>query len=125
MLLKLIRNALGYIIVLLDLLTRPRKLKRSETAQQEVDQATRNIKLYQFYACPFCVKTRRAIHKLNLRIEQRDASNNPAYRAELLQSAGKVQVPCLKITDDSGKVTWLYESDAIADYLQQHFGTAA
>ena len=100
-------------------------MKRAETAQQAVDQATRQLRLYQFYACPFCIRTRRVIHKLNLNIEQRDAGNNPAYRAELMQAGGKVQVPCLKITDNAGKVTWLYESQVIARYLEEHFGSAA
>ncbi|WP_461537041.1 glutaredoxin domain-containing protein [Spongorhabdus nitratireducens] len=121
MLLKLIRNGLGYIVIAIDLLTRPRKMKRAAEEQAQVDQATKNLKLYQFNGCPFCIKTRRVIHKLNLNIELRDAANNPAYRAELEQSGGKIQVPCLKITDDNGSVQWMYESSAIAEYLEQRF----
>ncbi|MBE1043526.1 glutaredoxin, partial [Escherichia coli] len=45
---------------------RPRKLQRSAEAQAEVERALRNLSLYQFRACPFCVKTRRAMHRLNL-----------------------------------------------------------
>ena len=37
------------------------------------------------------------------------------------QGGGQNQVPCLKITDDKGETTWLYESSAIIQYLQNRF----
>ena len=64
---KFIREALGRIIILIDLITRPRKQKRSPEAQAKVEAELNSYSLYQFYACPFCIKTRRALHRLTYR----------------------------------------------------------
>ena len=120
-LLNLIRNFLGYIIVLIDFITRPRKLKRSVGAQQQVENDISSMALYQFFACPFCIKTRRAMHRLNLPIPTRNATQGSSYRTELEQQGGKVQVPCLKMSVE-GQDTWLYESSEIIKYLEQRFG---
>lgn len=119
-LLNLVRNLLGSIIAFMDLITRPRKLKRSAQAQQEVEETLKNMALYQFFACPFCIKTRRALHRLNLPMQKRSASQGSPYRAELEQQGGKVQVPCLRISEN-GSDTWLYESGEIIRYLEQRF----
>lgn len=124
LLINLIRNFLGYIIVLIDFITRPRKLKRSVEAQQQVENDIKSMALYQFFACPFCIKTRRALHRLNLPIQTRNATQGSSYRTELEQQGGKVQVPCLKITAE-GQDTWLYESSEIITYLEQRFGAIA
>lgn len=120
MLIKALRIGLGQIIIFLDLITRPRKLKRSPQDQARVESAARNLSLYQFHACPFCVKTRRALHRLNVPVALRDAKNDEARRQELLEQGGKVQVPCLRI-EESGEVRWLYESKAIGAYLNERF----
>ena len=77
--------------------------------------------LYQFRACPFCVKTRRAIKRLGLNIESRDALGNTRWRSQLLTEGGKLQVPCLYLHRESGEGQWLYESDAIIAHLEQRF----
>ena len=120
MLIKALRIGLGQIIIFLDFITRPRKLKRSPQEQAKVESAAAGLALYQFHACPFCVKTRRALHRLNLPVALRDAKNDAVRRQELLEQGGKVQVPCLRI-EESGEVRWLYESKAIAAYLNQRF----
>lgn len=119
MLVKAIRNLLGYTIATVDLMTRFGRITRSSENQAAADEATSNMALYQFYACPFCIKARRAIYKLNLNIETREAGYG-AYREELQAQGGKVQVPCLRI-EENGEVTWMYESNAIIQYLQQRF----
>jgi glutaredoxin len=119
-LINLVRNLLGSIIALIDLITRPRKLKRSVEAQQQVEVALKNMALYQFFACPFCIKTRRALHRLNLPMEKRNATKGSTFRTELEQQGGKIQVPCLRISEE-GKETWLYESGEIIHYLEQRF----
>jgi len=43
------------------------------------------------------------------------------YQA-LVNGVGKGQVPCLKIEPDSGKITWMYESDDILGYIREHNG---
>ncbi|MCF2946995.1 glutathione S-transferase N-terminal domain-containing protein [Paraglaciecola aquimarina] len=120
LLIKLIRNLLGGVIVILDWVTRGTKLKRPPQAQKQIEEQTKELSLYQFFACPFCIKTRRAIYKLNLPIVKRNASSGSPYRNELLEQGGKIQTPCLRIEKD-GKVEWLYESSEIISYLNQRF----
>jgi glutaredoxin len=123
MLLKLVREGLGRVIVLADGLTRPKPVRRAESAQREVDAAAARLALYQFFACPFCIKTRRAIQRLNLPIALRDAQNDPEHREALLAGGGKVQVPCLRIMESGGD-RWLYESREIIAYLERRFSPA-
>ena len=118
---KTIRAVLGPILLLIDRLTRPRRIERPEVAQRQIDQQTAKLTLYQFRACPFCIKVRRAIHHLALNIEIRDAQHNVYHRQELLEGGGMIKVPCLKIVDNQGEVTWLYESQAIIEYLYSCF----
>lgn len=122
MFIKALRVGLGQLIIFIDFITRPRKLRRSAEAQATVDQAAAGLSLYQFRACPFCVKTRRALHKLNVSVELRDAKNNEEHRQTLLSQGGKIKVPCLRI-DENGQSTWLYESNAIIAYLQGRFAS--
>ncbi len=121
MIMRAIRWPLGRLILLLDALTAPRPPRRDPAAQAALDEQTRALALYQFHACPFCVKTRRAIRRLGLTIELRDAQHDPDHRRELLEQGGRLQVPCLRIAD-GGDTRWLYESRDIIDYLQQRFG---
>lgn len=123
MIIKALRIGLGQLIVLLDLLTRPGKLKRAPDAQDEVERAAAGLALYQFHACPFCVKTRRTLHKLNVPVSLRDAKNDAQHRQTLLEQGGKIQVPCLRI-EENGQNTWLYESKAISAYLHERFAAA-
>ncbi|WP_053981117.1 glutaredoxin family protein [Marinagarivorans algicola] len=120
MLLKLTREGLGRLIVFGDWVSRPRPVKRSARAQESVNEAAAALSLYQFHACPFCVKVRRNIHKLNIPIELRDAQGDTPFRQELEAQGGRVKVPCLRI-EEEGEVRWLYESDDINVYLHQRF----
>ena len=74
--------------------------------------------LYHYPACPFSFKVRRALRRLGGALELRDIDSNPAWRRELVEQGGKSQVPCLRITAD-GQHRWLFESDAIIEFLQQ------
>tara|TARA_R110002153_G_scaffold61065_2_gene164850 strand:- start:38 stop:409 length:372 start_codon:yes stop_codon:yes gene_type:complete len=120
LLINLIRNLLGCIIAAIDFVTRGFKLKRTAEAQQQVATELEKLSLYQFFACPFCIKTRRAMYKMNLPIVKRNASQGSPYREELLQGGGKIQTPCLRIEKDDG-VEWLYESSEIISYLEKRF----
>ena len=122
MLLKALRIGLGQLVVFADWVSRPRKLKRSPEAQAEVERATANLALYQFHACPFCVKVRRNMHRLNLPVQLRDAKNDAEHRQALEQHGGRIKVPCLRI-EENGQSTWLYESKAIIAYLDQRFAS--
>lgn len=118
-----IRWFLGKIILTLDFLTTPKGLKRDATIQSEVDKQTQALELYQFHACPFCVKVRRQMKRLSLNIDLRDAKNDDQYRNELQEQGGKVKVPCLKITEEDGSIKWLYESNDINQYLADRFAS--
>lgn len=119
---NLVRNLLGCIIAFIDVISRPRKLKRSAEAQKAVEQEVKSMALYQFFGCPFCIKTRRALHRLNLPIETRNAKRGSFYREELETQGGKGKVPCLRI-GEHGNDTWMYESGDIIAYLEQRFGS--
>ena len=118
---KPVRWALGQIIIFIDWVTRPKPVQRTEEAQKEINSQTDNMALYQFNQCPFCVKTRRQIHRLALNIEKRDARNDERWNQELINDGGKYQVPCLKITDKNGSVEWMYESSEINQFLNKNF----
>jgi len=120
-----IRWVLSKIILLLDWLTSPRKPVHSAERQAELDAQTASMSIYQYAACPFCVKTRRAIKRLGLNMELRDAKNDPQYRLELEQQGGQQQVPCLRIEEPDGSITWMYESSDIVAYLNRRFGARA
>ncbi|MBT5407815.1 MAG: glutaredoxin [Gammaproteobacteria bacterium] len=118
--LRLLREGSGRVVILIDWLFKPSVVKRNDEEQAKVDQATKILKLYQFYACPFCVKTRRAIKRLNLKVETRDAQTAGQFRKELEIRGGKIQVPCLKL-EGAGEATWIYESSDIIKYLDERF----
>ena len=116
---KGVREGLGRLIILIDFIFSPKKQQRTESDQEKINEEVKSMKLYQFYACPFCIKTRRAIKRLNLPIETRNAQSGQ-YRAELLAGGGEVKVPCLKIESNEG-VQWMYESADIIQYLEKRF----
>lgn len=118
---KGVRAIVGPMMLAADWLTTPRGIKRAPEAQQRIDEQTRDLVIYQFLTCPFCVKTRRAIKRLSLNIETRDALKHAPSRQELLEGGGEVKVPCLRIPGENGKVTWLYESNEIIKYLEERF----
>lgn len=118
---QIIRILLGPIILFWDLVTTPKGIERPEIEQDEIDRQTKNLVLYQFRTCPFCIKVRRAMKRLSLNIEIRDAQHDLENREALLLGGGTIKVPCLQITDKNGDVRWMYESDEIIDYLKQRF----
>ncbi len=118
--LRLLREGSGRILILIDWLFKPSVVTRSDEEQVKVDLETKTLKLYQFYACPFCVKTRRAIKRLNLKVETRNAQAAGEFRKELELNGGKIKVPCLKV-EGSGDASWIYESNDIIKYLDERF----
>ena len=119
---KFVRWFLGRVILAIDFLTRPKPIIRDKKEQETIDALTANMSLYQFNACPFCVKIRRQLRKLSLNIELRDAQNNIAFKEELTKEGGRHQVPCLRIEHGAGNVKWLYESKDISAFLNTEFG---
>jgi glutaredoxin len=77
--------------------------------------------LYQYQACPFCVKVRRTMKRQGLKIEIRAMKRNDAAREELLAGGGDLKVPCLRIREGERGDQWMYESSEIINYLEARF----
>ena len=117
----IIRRILGALILTLNWLFTPRGVKRDSVTQAAVDSQAKGLTLYQYKACPFCVKVRRAMKRQSLSIDTRDVKRCEAAREQLLNGAGDLKVPCLKIEGDGGEVTWMVESGKIIGYLEERF----
>lgn len=116
-----IRWFLGRIIMVVDLLFRPRGIKRDAEEQNIIDKETAKLSLYQYAACPFCVKVRWSMQRNGLKIETKDAKRNLQYAKELVAGGGHLKVPCLRIEESDGSSTWMYESNDIINYLESRF----
>ncbi|SDU02274.1 glutaredoxin family protein [Halopseudomonas salegens] len=121
---RFVRLVLTPVILLMEKLSTPKALSRSAEAQADVDNACKDLALYQFQACPFCVKVRKEIARLGLNIDLRDARNDADHRAELESGGGRIKVPCLRVTQSDGQQTWLYESGEINQWLRERFEPA-
>lgn len=120
---KTLRIVLGPFMLLWEWLTRPKGVVRPPALQAQVDAQCRNLVLYQFKTCPFCIKVRQEMRRLSLDIERRDAQGEGPHRDELIAGGGRAMVPCLRITDQVGNSEWLYESGAIIEYLRGRFAS--
>lgn len=121
LLLKTIRWVLGSLILILNAVFAPKSVQRDPAEKSRIDQETQGLALYQFDACPFCVKVRRAMKRMDLNIEIRDVKKNKQWNTELVREGGQFQVPCLRIPEPGGKTRWLYESSDIIAYLEGRF----
>jgi len=121
---KALRVVIGPAMLLWERVTRPKGLVRLPAKQENVDQQCRDIVLYQYRTCPFCIKVRQEIRRLSLNIERLDAQQEGRNRDDLVRGGGQAKVPCLKIGDQAGSNQWLYESSAIIEYLRGRFANA-
>jgi glutaredoxin len=118
---RTLRLILGPFLLLKERMTAPDGLVRTPEAQADVDRQCRDLALYQFNTCPFCIKVRREMRRLSLNIELRDTQHDAAHRDALVQGGGKPVVPCLRIRDEQGNSRWMYESGDIVAYLRERF----
>jgi len=114
---RIIRLVIGRFILFADFLTRPRPMVRNQQEQDAVDEMTSRMSLYQFNACPFCIKVRRHLRRYSLNVELKDAKNDYVVKNELIKEGGKHKVPCLRIMIDANNIDWLYSSDRICSFL--------
>tara|TARA_Y100001936_G_C15888611_1_gene566737 strand:- start:104 stop:475 length:372 start_codon:yes stop_codon:yes gene_type:complete len=119
---NIIRFILGRIILFFDWLTSPKPLSISQEEKSKIDSITASMIMYEFKACPFCVRVRRFMKKNNISIETKDARKNKEYANELINGGGKLQVPCLYIQEEGKAPTWLYESKDIINFLSNQLG---
>ncbi len=121
---RLLRLVLTPFMLLSEKISTPKGIGRTAEAQAAVDEASRDLALYQFRACPFCIKVRKEIARLGVNIETRDAQHDPQHRADLEAGGGRIKVPCLRIRQEDGSDQWLYESDDINAWLRERFEPA-
>ncbi len=121
----IIRKILGSIILFFNWLFTPKGVAREQEEQQKIDASTEKLKLYQYNACPFCVKVRRAMKRMSLSIELRDVRINSEYKKQLEEEGGRLMVPCLRIENEDGSYNWMYESSEIINYLSEKFNVTA
>lgn len=114
---SIIRWLLGKIILTLDAIFSPKTRELTMDDKAKISSASANLALYQFEACPFCVKVRRFMKAEGIELPLVDSTRDPG-RSELLKGGGKLQAPCLKITKPDGAVEWMYESNDIISYLK-------
>lgn len=118
---EIIRWLLGRAVLFVNRVTWPPEGHRPPDHQARVERELEGHALYQFQACPFCVKVRRTLRRLNLPMELRDARAAGSHRRDLLEQGGQLKVPCLRIEQKDGSSRWIYESDDIIAYLQGRF----
>ncbi|WP_166264147.1 glutaredoxin family protein [Marinobacter caseinilyticus] len=121
---RTLRLILTPVMLISEKLSTPKSVARSPEDQAKVDQATSQLALYHFSACPFCIKVRKEMARLGLNLETRDAQHNTDHRAALEAGGGRIKVPCLLIQKGNGEQEWLYESNAIKGWLQSRFEPA-
>ncbi|MCM0614235.1 glutaredoxin [Marinobacter sediminum] len=121
---RTLRLILTPFMLLSEKLSTPKSVTRTAEEQALADEASKHLALYQFSACPFCIKVRKEIARLGLNIETRNAQHDPQHRAALEAGGGRIKVPCLKIQQDDGSQRWLYESAEINAWLQERFEPA-
>ena len=118
---KFVRWFLGKLILFLDQAFPPKRVSRTPAEQAKAEAMSKQLSLYQFEACPFCVKVRRALQRMNLPVELRDAKKTPRFAEELVVGGGRLQVPCLRVLDED---RWIYESSDIIAYLESRLQKA-
>ncbi|MGD2117502.1 MAG: glutathione S-transferase N-terminal domain-containing protein [Chromatiales bacterium] len=116
---------IGGLIRLVDFATSPTPLQRPADEQQQIAEDCKNLTLFHYPACPFCVRVRRNMKRLNLPIRRIDPRKDAQAMQRLTEEGGKQQVPCLQIIDANGQSSWLYESGDINAYLNQRFAGEA
>ncbi len=116
-----IRLILTPIMLIMERLSTPASISRTPAQQVMLDDAASRLALYQFRACPFCIRVRKELARLGLSVETRDAQHNEFNRNALKNGGGRVKVPCLRVRHDDGREEWMYESDAINAWLRQRY----
>ena len=115
---NIIRAILGKIILFYDATFTPKPLVERKPAEQAaLNEKTKNWTIYQLETCPFCVKVRRQMKRLQIRIPFKDVGSSPEAQKELMEGGKQDMVPCLRYVDANGAVRWMYESSDINQFL--------
>lgn len=117
----IVRMILRFFVIMSDKLRPVSAIEITEEQQTQINKITKDLILYHYPACPFCVKVARKMRVLNMTMEKRDPRIEP-FKSELMQGGGEQQVPCLKIGKGDDAI-WMYESSEIIMYLEDQFET--
>lgn len=79
----------------------------------------RQLALYKYDSCPFCVRVLRKLQQLEVEVELRDTRSQPEHRRHLQEQTGRTQVPCLFIDEQP-----LFESADIITWLEAYAARA-
>lgn len=71
--------------------------------------------------CPFCKRVIKVIQSQKVSVVYKDLDVHDKLRKELMAGGGKVQFPCLLISEKGKSDRWLYESQDIIHFLRQHY----
>jgi glutaredoxin len=115
---KVVRWVIGRVIIFLDFMFTPKSKVRDISSQDLVNKITKHYKLYQYNACPFCVKVRRFLKREAINIELIDAKND-VFKKKLIKNGGMLKVPCLRVGSKKNQVEWIYESNEIIDFISR------
>lgn len=114
---KIIRFFLKNIILFVDfIIPVGNKNKLSDSHKNIFQKMSSNWKLYEFKACPFCIKVKRYLRSRNISLILVDAKNKQNEK-ELINGGGKRKVPCLYYLDNQTP-QWLYESSDIIEFIE-------
>lgn len=80
------------------------------------------LALYYFDSCPFCIKVRSTIDRLEIPVELRNIFEETQHRDDLVEARGAATVPVLRITSPNGEERWMPESRDIVSYLLETYG---
>tara|TARA_B110000008_G_C16403593_1_gene336763 strand:+ start:107 stop:478 length:372 start_codon:yes stop_codon:yes gene_type:complete len=115
---KIVRWVIGRVIIFFDFMFTPKSKVRDTSSQDLVNKITKHYKLYQYNACPFCVKVRRFLKREAINIELIDAKND-LFKKKLIKNGGMLKVPCLRVSSKKKQVEWIYESNEIIDFISK------
>jgi len=79
------------------------------------------LTLYVRTGCPYCAKALAAGEELGISFDLKNVAD-PGVSEELVEKGGKSQTPYLI---DSERGVAMYESDAIVNYLREHYAKPA
>ena len=83
---NIIRFILGRIILFLDWMTSPKPIPVSPEKIKFIQEKVKDMEIYEFKACPFCVRVRRFMKKNNISIKIKDARRNKDFADEPVHS---------------------------------------
>jgi glutaredoxin len=73
------------------------------------------LQIYTSTYCYYCHKVTKYLRTTDIPYEERNISENPAFRDELITLGGMMQIPFLV---DTANNVHMYESDDIIAYIQ-------